>query len=305
MIRELLSNILSIRDIDSHYIFIILGLQIRIKHSHREPEIILKESGVTQEKRAVPVIVSLTSFPGRIHTVSKGIRTLLNQTVKPDMIVLWLTAEQFPEREKNLPADLVELQKYGLTIEWCEENLRSFTKLIPSLKKYPNAVIITVDDDIYYAKDTVETLYKSYLRNPNTIHTHRSARITVRDGKIYNVPSRILYTKTYSEPSFLNRLSGYAGTLYPPGCLSEEIFNKEFFLNHIKTHDDIWFWAAAILKGTKIQTVKGYRESVYTVNDSQDVALCKLNRVTTTEKAYEILLKHYPQILNIIEEARG
>ena len=301
MIREFLSNIFSIRDIDSHYILILLGIQIRIKHSHTEPEVILSESGIIQESRKTPVIVSLTSFPDRIHSVHKCIKTLLNQTMKPDKVILWLTEDQFPNKEKDLPEELLELKNYGLTIDWCE-NIFSYKKLIPALQKYPNAIIVTTDDDIYYAKDTVETLYNSYLKNPKSIHAHRYARLKIKNVRISDIPSRILYTKTFSKPSFLNRLTGCGGVLYPPGSLNKEIFNREFFLNNLKTHDDIWFWASAVMNGTKIQAVKGYKESLYTIEGSQSCALCKINRTCTTNNAYETLLKYYPQILDIIKE---
>lgn len=301
MFREFLLNLFSIRDIDSRYIIIILGIQIRLKHSHIEPETILRESGITNIKRDIPVIVSLTSFPSRIHTAVKSIKTILNQTMKPDKIILWLAEEQFPQKDDNLPSELLELKKYGLEIEWCED-LRSYKKLIPALKKYPDSVIITFDDDIYYARNTIETLYNSYLKNPENIHAHRAARILFQNNTLKDMPSRNLFNKNFSAPSFLNRLTGCAGVLYPPHCLSEEIFNRKFFLTELKTHDDIWFWASAVLNKTKVRVVKGYGESVYTVENSQSSALCKINRVSTTDNAYKYLVKQYPQILDIIKE---
>lgn len=301
MLREFLLKILSFRDIDSHYIITILGIQLKIKHKHKAKDIILKESGVTETPREIPVIVSLTSFPARLETTILAIKTLLVQTMKPDKVILWLAEEDFPKREEDLPQRLLELKDYGLTIDW-HPNLRSFKKLIPALKKYPEAVIITVDDDIYYAEDTVESLYNSYLKNPDCIHSNRCARIKVKDGKIINIPSVNLYNKHFPKPSYYNRLSGYGGTLYPPHCLSDEVFNKEFFFNKLKTHDDIWFWAAAVLNRTKVKVVKGYSESVYTIEDSQAVALCKVNRISTTDKAYTLLLESYPQILDILGE---
>ena len=37
------------------------------------------------------------------------------------------------------------------------------------MQKYPYDIIITIDDDIIYEKNTVELLYKSYLKYPNEI----------------------------------------------------------------------------------------------------------------------------------------
>ena len=301
MFREILLNLFSLRDIDSHYILMFFGLQVRIKHSYKEKAVILKEKGITDIPRDIPLIVSLTSFPQRINTSVKAVKTLLNQTIKPDKVILWLAESQFPGKEDDLPSELLQLKDFGLTIEWYED-IRSYKKLIPALEKYPNAVIITADDDVDYAADTVETLYSSYIKNPENIHTHRAARIRIKNNTMEDLPSRILYNKDFSKASFLNRLTGCAGVLYPPGCLSKEVFNKDFFMNKLATHDDIWFWASAVLNRTKVQVVKGYMESVRLIENSQEFALCKINRVSTTDEAYKILAENYPRILDILKE---
>ena len=58
----------------------------------------------------------------------------------------------FPQREENLPRDLLKLRSFGLTIDWCE-NLRSYKKLIPAIEKYPDDIIVTADDDVFYHAD--------------------------------------------------------------------------------------------------------------------------------------------------------
>ena len=159
-----------IKYIDGHYIINLFGIIIRIKHYKKyncpEP----KEVGIQTNEQHI--VVSLTSFPERVNTVIKTIKTLLTQTMKPDVIVLWLAEEQFPNREKDLPEELLSLKDFGLTIGWYND-IRSYKKIIPSLKRYPDSIIITTDDDIYYAPDTIESLYKSYLEYPHDIHAHR------------------------------------------------------------------------------------------------------------------------------------
>ena len=87
------------------------------------------------------VIISLTSYPPRIKTVNKVIKSLLAQTVKPWKIVLWLADEEFPRREESLPAELIALTNgTNFEIDWCE-NIRSYkstktTKLNQSLLLY-------------------------------------------------------------------------------------------------------------------------------------------------------------------------
>ena len=45
----------------------------------------------------------------------------------------------------------------GLEIRECD-NLRSFKKLVPALQTFPNAFIVTADDDLYFAPNWLETL---------------------------------------------------------------------------------------------------------------------------------------------------
>ena len=186
---------------DGHIVINFFGLLIRIKHSfkYKCPEVV--ECGITTPSpqpsptrgEGEKIIVSLTSFPARINIVVKTIKTLLTQTLKPDIVVLWLAPEQFPNGEKDLPEELLELKKYGLTIDWYKD-IRSYKKIIPTLKKYPNAVIITTDDDIYYAPDTIESLYKSYLEHKNEVQAHRCdwLKVVEEDAKTVPHPSPLL-----------------------------------------------------------------------------------------------------------------
>ena len=107
-------------------------------------------SGITENKRDVKIIVSLTSFPERMEDIQYTLYSLLNQEFKPDELILWLSQEEFPNKEKDLPQVVLKFRENGLQIKWCE-NLYSYKKLIPTLKEYKNCncIIVTADDDIY------------------------------------------------------------------------------------------------------------------------------------------------------------
>ena len=70
----------------------------------------------TTEKRPRRIIASLTSYPARINIVPYVIASILNQTMKPDKIILWLGAEKFPDR--NLPKIFDELRECGVYMEF-------------------------------------------------------------------------------------------------------------------------------------------------------------------------------------------
>ena len=276
--KSSLSSFFSIQDIDDHYVIRLFGIKFCKKHKIEVDIKEVNQLGVTTEKRNPKVIISLTTFPARINTVYKTISTLLQQSVKPDEVVLWLADSQFPNHE--LPENLVRLQQFGLSIKWCED-IKSFKKLIPSLREFPNDIIITADDDIFYPENFVESLYEQYLKHPQFIHANRAFLIK-RFWNKYSMNARsYVYDNTYL-PAFHNEfMTGY-GTLFPPNSLDEGVFDSDTFMSIIPTNDDIWFWGHAVKKGTKINVnPNGYDLKLLFDRTVQDCALWKLNMDNT------------------------
>lgn len=230
-----------------------------------------KSMGISDNSRKPRVIVSLTSFPQRIHDIHYTIFSILNQTMKPDMVVLWLGEDRFPEREKKLPQSLLNLTKYGLTIKWCRD-IRSYTKLVPSLLEFPDDIIITVDDDIYYSETLVENLYNAYVKHPEFIHCGRAHQIMCDSCGTVLPYKQWKWSVQNVKPSFANFLTGVGGVLYPPHCLDADATNQDLFMNLSPRADDIWFWAMAVRHKTKINVVDGLSNLVY-INPERELQI--------------------------------
>ena len=292
------------KDRDGHYIIGLLGLvQISIKHKSNYKYKPALSYGVTTEKRNPQLIVSLTSFPKRINYVVYTINTLLQQTLKPDRIVLWLADSQFPNKEDELPAELLKLRDFGLEIKWCED-LRSYKKLIPSLKEFPNDIIVTCDDDLYYEENWLEKLYNAYLKNPEYIHIHRTCRMIYNDGVITRYSQRKAIMLHFPEPSYFNSVFGAGGCLYPPHTLSDEVFNVANIDKTVGFHDDFWFWGMAVLKGTKICEVDGPKSNFKIIDGTVESSLYKEHSNDDIIGKYYKLFEAYPLIKERLEEEK-
>lgn len=293
----ILKKIFSFKDFDSHYIFNILGLKIAFKHkcvfAYKEAT----EYGILREKRQKQLIVSLTSFPARINTAHRAINTLLCQVLKPDRLILWLADSQFPNKENDLPAELLKLKDFGLEIIWCED-LKSYKKLVPALKMFPNDFIITADDDIYYEEDWLKVIYETSLKNPECIVVNRPIRVLPIDNSIIMLSSRKSEGFDLSVPDFNNQMLGGSGCLYPPCCLHDDVFNKEKFTRMLPSNDDVYFWAMAVLKGTKIAVAKGFNGNLYQM-DLKESSLYRINS-SLDRSPFDIILEEYPQIYDIL-----
>lgn len=298
-------QIFSINNIDNHLLIYICGIRIRKKLKSVKRNIVITEYGLNNLPRNRRLVASLTTFPKRINTVKETIKSLLVQTIKPDEIVLWLANSQFPQKEDELPRELLELKKFGLTIEWCED-LHSFKKLIPALTSYPNDIIITFDDDIYYPENVIELLYISYLENPNCIHANRGRRIELKNNKIIAKSAAEVYWTKYKDCTYKNTITGCGGVLYPPNSLDERVLNKEVFQSILKTQDDAWFWAMAVLKGTKIKRVANFDIQLPTVENTQQFGLSKINaknnKGISSLDGFNLILQKYPEIKQTLEK---
>lgn len=210
-----------------------------------------KEPGISKEQYGYSeIIVSLTSYSKRIHEVYLAIESIMQGSLKPNRIILWLSETEF--KNKVLPITLQNQTKRGLEIRYCKD-IRSFKKLIYTLKDYPEATIITIDDDAIYKFDFIENFIKSHNENPLYIYANRVHRIkTNPDGSLKNYHNWE-WNATISTPQKNDLFfTGVGGVLYPPHSLHEEVFNEDVFLKICSTADDVWFNAMARLKGTEI-----------------------------------------------------
>lgn len=230
-------------------------------------------SGLSAEHREVPLVISLTTFPARTRTVHLVIESLLMQTCKPDVLVLWLAREQYPGGEDDLPENLLSLKRCGLNIRWCND-IRSYKKLVPTLRDFPEAVVITADDDVYYGPHWAEKLYRAYLENPWAVHCHRVTKF-YRDGSQWRV-SRGGYD-VYPFATYLHELTGAGGVLYPPASLPPETVDESLFMEIAPTNDDIWFWLMAARAGLPCNVVQGSEPALFYVEGSQEQTLTKVN----------------------------
>ncbi|MBQ3784440.1 MAG: hypothetical protein II838_13545 [Lachnospiraceae bacterium] len=235
------------------------------------------DSGITSEKYCdKKIIVSLTSFGRRVNSVCYAIESLMQQVKKANRIVLWLG-----EKDYNglIPYSLRKQEERGLEIRRTKD-IRSYTKIIPSLKEFPDDVIITIDDDIMYDFDVIGNLIASYQKNPKGIHACRCHIIKYKSNGDIMPYNKWQWSSFDAQNNFNNFFTGVGGVLYPPNSFDSEVFNEKVFLDICKTADDVWLNAMARKKGTmivKVPTKNALGEDYVELQDVQDMALNTVN----------------------------
>lgn len=233
------------------------NIELRDKIADLETLLYSQYCSLNNEKRSPRLVVSLTSFPARIKYVPIVLKRMLTQTVKPDEIVLYLSKEQFPLFEKELPTELLEMKNYGIKIAWCEGDIKAYKKFIPALQQYSEDIIVIIDDDLIYPTDHLEKLVKAHEMFPDSIIASRVHEIKYDEsGKIipYSMWQKECCYDTYQiKQNWF--FTGGAGTLLPPHVFKEEILNVAVIENLCPWADDIWLNIHAAIANASIVNI--------------------------------------------------
>lgn len=241
------------------------------------------------------VIISLTSYPARISTLHLTIKSLLNQGIKPKMVILWLAKEQFPNMEKDLPEKLLGLRKMGLTINFCDD-LKPHKKYYYTMKENPESYVITVDDDVLYPENLVEILMDTSDKYPDTV-------VCTWGHVIEDIENTATWNPTMDGtiPSFSIVPTGVGGVLYPPHCLSEEVYNKESIKKLCLNADDLWLKAMALKNRKKAVRVNMPAKLYFSILKTQKSGLYYENALEDKNtEAWKKILETYPECKSII-----
>src|SRR5699024_825225 len=167
--------------------------------------------------------------------------------IRPDILVLWIAKH---ERGK-LPQEVLELECFGLNICYCED-IRSYKKIIPTLREYPNSFIATADDDVYYEPDWLQGLIDCWDGSYKTVVAHRAHKIVLNE-KFLPVPYQNWKMNVIASEldDGLIFPTGCAGVLYPPDVFCKDVIDSNIFMKLCPSGDDIWLYWMASRNGAK------------------------------------------------------
>lgn len=217
-------------------------LKARLRRAKLEP--------LSNEADDSQIVVSLTSYGDRVQTVDLAIRSLMMQTVKPAAILLWLDKSL---SENMLPRYLLELRQYGLTIFYGCEDMLGHKKYWYAMQQCPNQSIITVDDDLVYPKDLVESLVRVGIKYPDSVIARRVHRIRFDTNGMPLPYSEwdYEYTPDAKPRADLLATTG-AGVLYRPWMYQDLIYEWDDIWKVAPSADDLWMKGAEMAAGLDV-----------------------------------------------------
>lgn len=223
------------------------------------------------------IIVSCTTYPPRFRSAATALRSILNQTIKPSRVILYLGRDDCVD-ESHIPDELLSLSRQGLDIQWVDSSLKSHDKYYWAMRTLPDDIIITIDDDVIYPLNTVEKLYYSHLVFPDSIIANNTHQIVGENGIVapYRkwIPSQ---TTHLNEKRFDIMPVGVGGVLYPPHSLDTTLLlNRDAIQELAPNTDDLWLFMNEQLSGVPVVAINPNPYLNYVPN-SQNQALYHAN----------------------------
>ena len=253
----------------------------------------------TAENRTKKIILSLKTYNKRYKTIGITLKSLLLQTVKPDRIIVWLDKD-IPENK--ITEEMRTFEQYGIEYKHRNLDLRSYGKYFYVMKEFPDDIIITVDDDIIYPHDLIESLMKTHEKYPHSVCARRVHLITLdSNGRLRKYSDWKYEYRRIRTPSYLLCATGGAGTLYPPHILPEETFIEDNIKKYCLNADDLWLKAMELKNHVTVIWVKNHLMLPPLVKSAQKDALSIKNVVHCENDLYiQKLEQLYPNVFQFL-----
>jgi hypothetical protein len=162
------------------------------------------------------------------------------------------------------------------------------------MQMFPDANVITIDDDFFFPRDLLKKIKAFHLVYPEAIICSIARKINISNSIIqpYN---KWDYCKENSEPSNRILTMGGGGTLFPQNSLHKEAFMKERLIDLALSVDDLWLKIMSIKKGTKVVSIAGeFPRFFIPVKIKKDKRLMDANTLEgNNDKIFSLLIEYY------------
>ena len=250
-----------------------------------------KNPGAPRHGLPGELIISLTSYPGRFATLHLTLQSILDQSVRPDRILLWIAEDDLGQ----LPDAVTALTGESLEVRTCED-LRNFKKILPTRTAHPGAFILICDDDSYYPSDWLERIVGHYDAARPAIVCTRAHQVKL-DTDGLPMPYRTWPRNVAREWTSGARRdllpTGNGGVLYPPGSLPDLTLDRALIKQLSATSDDVWLFFMGRQAGFPVSRVPGPKFNYLEWPNSQASALWAFHRTGTKDEHLQDMARHF------------
>lgn len=224
---------------------------------------------------SAPVVVSLTTYGARLHSVHVTIESIARGSELPGRIVLWLD----PDVDLGaLPPSIRRLTERGLEVARSPWAIGPHKKYLPAVSGVmpPHEPLVTADDDVLYPRSWLRDLLAAAADTPDTVVAHRVRDVALdASGDIAPYASWPLSTTDTAAPRRFP--TGASGVLYP---VSVQLRLRELgraFEACCPRADDLWLHHTTLTSGVLARQIRPRARTFLEIPGTQTQALHREN----------------------------
>lgn len=210
---------------------------LNVSHIRKRLEKFLSQNWKPAQQRSSKIPVSLTTWGPRIPDLPLVLITLLQQTLRPDEIVVWLTKSDLPRIDQTVRTLFGE---FGVSFRECDD-LGCHKKWLPMITNGQRTPFAICDDDILLPSEWFENLISESLAHPEAyvgMRAHRINRSSEKDMLPYGQWEKdIAFTGVVENDVFI---TGAGGAVIHPDRINPPFLDWNFITQHCPRADDIW-----------------------------------------------------------------
>ena len=199
------------------------------------------------------VDISLTTISSRIHLTKDVIFSLLNQSLLPRKIFVYISKAPYLldegiSEDHPIIKELIELER--VEIVWVD-NTGPYRKIVPYLSNLMetsqngSGLFITADDDTLYPHNFIESL-KAHYEEKRCIIAFRGRQIHANDES-FDINPYAEWGLGVMSPSIANLPTGKDGVIYHRSFFTKEFLDINTAQKYAPTADDLWIkWHTAL-----------------------------------------------------------
>lgn len=256
-------------------------------------------SGLAHKARGErPVVVTLTSYPARIATVHRSLRSLFGQSRLPDKIVLYLAEQDFPNREADLPEPLVSMLWRDFEIHWVPRDLKSHKKYFWAFEEFADCLVVTVDDDLIYRRTMIEELLAAYAAHPKSVIASRAHLMMFESDGSLKPYNGWLSVAAMEHPALVGTSSMRhfattgAGTLFAPELIPKFVQSASIIEECCLYADDLWLKVVEAIAGVSVAVATAEQWLVFVDGTQEQGLWATRNAFGGNDEALSKILAH-------------
>ncbi len=202
-------------------------------------------------------IINLTTTSGRLDLCSATVWSLLEQSLTPGQINIWISRDAYLADE-GISNDPYWVEKFNgirniIKVNYVK-NTGPYRKIIPALRKATDEdILIYADDDVIYARGWLEKMINCYINyNGNNVVATRiryKKKNFLSLYQSYNMFEVCNKTQIF-EKDFI--ITGVGGCVLAKKHLKSTLMNLEQYNELAPKTDDLWISKIIELSGTSV-----------------------------------------------------